>query len=67
MSGPLLADFKELRYLTFMATGISAERKQANEIANIWHKSCPALRTIILPPGNLWFSVSSSPNTLLVC
>lgn len=63
-SGPLLADFRELRYLTFMATGIPSDRKQADEVAVVWHKSCPALRTIILPPGNLWFSTNSWSTTL---
>ncbi|EJF60809.1 hypothetical protein DICSQDRAFT_61804 [Dichomitus squalens LYAD-421 SS1] len=53
-SGPCLSNFSDLRYLTFMAAG-SASIEDEGEIARIWSKACPTLRTIILPKGKVWF------------
>ncbi len=53
-SGPSLAKFSDLRYLTFMAAG-SSSIEDEGEIARTWSKACPTLRTIILPKGKVWF------------
>ncbi|KAI0048164.1 hypothetical protein FA95DRAFT_1540264 [Auriscalpium vulgare] len=55
-STPLLADFAQLRYLTFMASG-EPEYELADEadVAADWGRACPTLRTIILPKGGVWF------------
>jgi len=57
VSGPRLSAFKALRYLTFMAyvTPTSIADSDERDIARLWHRSCPTLRTIILPKGNVWF------------
>ncbi|KAF8896845.1 hypothetical protein CPB84DRAFT_1748140, partial [Gymnopilus junonius] len=70
-SGPLLSDFKCLKYITFMAadnpappaaSGDGAEddsglsgEEDEAHIAKIWHRACPSLKTIILPKGKVWF------------
>ncbi|KAG6907558.1 hypothetical protein DXG01_008440 [Tephrocybe rancida] len=44
-------------YLTFMAnTNPIALPHEEQIIARIWHQSCPTLKTIILPLGNVWFA-----------
>ena len=53
-SSPLLSMFSGLRYLTFMA-GVSSSTADEEEIAALWSKACPTLRTIILPKGKVWF------------
>lgn len=53
-TGPCLTRFSGLRYLTFMAAG-SASVEDEGQIAQIWSKACPTLRTIILPKGKVWF------------
>ncbi|GBE85675.1 hypothetical protein SCP_0801970 [Sparassis crispa] len=53
-SGPLLSHFSELRYLTFMSA-VTATLDDEQEIAKLWHKACPTLKTIILPRGKVWF------------
>ncbi|KAG8215746.1 hypothetical protein J3R82DRAFT_7644 [Butyriboletus roseoflavus] len=50
---PSLSEFKALRYLTFMAPG-SFSSDNESEIATLWHKACPTLKTIILPKGIVW-------------
>ncbi|KAG6856958.1 hypothetical protein H0H87_011628 [Tephrocybe sp. NHM501043] len=59
--GPLLAPFKALQYITFMAaTDRTAQPQEEQAIAKIWHQSCPTLKTIILPRGKVWFSEGQS-------
>jgi len=45
-------------------TSSSSSRSKAvpdeeSEIAKMWHKACPTLRTIILPKGKVWFQAQS--------
>lgn len=54
-TAPLLADFKHLKYITFVATGIPPQTSDEQNIASLWHEKCPTLRTIILPNGTVWF------------
>jgi len=51
---PMLSKFTQLRYITFMA-GLGASFDDEHEIAALWHQSCPTLKTIILPKGQVWF------------
>jgi len=55
-SGSHLTQFKSLKYITFMAASPD-ETLDIDEsmIAKQWHKSCPTLKTIILPRGRVWF------------
>ncbi|KIK54770.1 hypothetical protein GYMLUDRAFT_176676 [Collybiopsis luxurians FD-317 M1] len=54
---PSLRKFKALQYLTYMSAtstdNVSNESEQ--NIATMWHRSCPTLKTIILPMGKVWF------------
>ncbi|KAJ3784475.1 hypothetical protein GGU11DRAFT_687843 [Lentinula aff. detonsa] len=54
---PLLRKFKALQFLTYMSATSSDDVSQDDEqtIAAMWHKSCPTLKTIILPMGKVWF------------
>ncbi|KAJ4490708.1 hypothetical protein J3R30DRAFT_3277255 [Lentinula aciculospora] len=54
---PSLKKFKALQYLTYMSATSSDDVSQDDEqnIAAMWHKSCPTLKTIILPMGKVWF------------
>ncbi|KAJ3872068.1 hypothetical protein F5051DRAFT_422288 [Lentinula edodes] len=54
---PALKKFKALQYLTYMSATSSDDVSQDDEqkIAAMWHKSCPTLKTIILPMGKVWF------------
>ncbi|KAK7460563.1 hypothetical protein VKT23_009284 [Stygiomarasmius scandens] len=56
-SSPALRNFKSLQYLTYMSATNLGSISQENEakIAEEWHKSCPTLKTIILPMGKVWF------------
>ncbi|KAF5350870.1 hypothetical protein D9758_010506 [Tetrapyrgos nigripes] len=56
-SAPYLRNFKSLQYLTYMsATSLgSISQETEAKIASEWHKSCPTLKTIILPMGKVWF------------
>ncbi|KAG6905578.1 hypothetical protein DXG01_001866 [Tephrocybe rancida] len=55
--GPLLSPFKSLQYFTFMAnTNPVAQWHKERAIAKIWHQSCPTLKTIILPSGDVWLA-----------
>ncbi|KAG6828242.1 hypothetical protein H0H92_008676 [Tricholoma furcatifolium] len=60
----LLTEFTD--YITFMAaTDRVALPEEEQAIAKIWHRSCPSLKTIILPRGKVWFSEGQSEwNTL---
>ncbi|KAF9815232.1 hypothetical protein IEO21_04679 [Rhodonia placenta] len=51
---PFLSRFAHLRYVTFVA-GFGARFDEEGEIVKQWHKSCPTLKTIILPKGQVWF------------
>ncbi|KAG1796368.1 uncharacterized protein HD556DRAFT_1441672 [Suillus plorans] len=53
--GSSLAQFKALRYITFMAPGIPTSLNDEKNIAEAWSKACPTLQTIILPKGLVWF------------
>ncbi|KAG1748183.1 hypothetical protein EDB19DRAFT_248422 [Suillus lakei] len=53
--GSSLAQFKALKYITFMAPGIPASFNDEKSIAEAWSKACPTLQTIILPKGLVWF------------
>ncbi|KAG2148808.1 hypothetical protein DEU56DRAFT_881596 [Suillus clintonianus] len=53
--GSSLAQFKALKYITFMAPGIPASFNNEKSIAEAWSKACPTLQTIILPKGLVWF------------
>jgi hypothetical protein len=57
LSGPVLTAFKSLKYITFMAyvRPSSIADNDERDIAQLWHRSCPTLQTIILPKGNVWF------------
>ncbi|OJA07872.1 hypothetical protein AZE42_08264 [Rhizopogon vesiculosus] len=50
-----LAQFKALKYLTFMAPGVATSFNDERSIAEAWSKACPTLQTIILPKGLVWF------------
>ncbi|KAJ3730566.1 hypothetical protein EV361DRAFT_794719 [Lentinula raphanica] len=54
---PSLKKFKALQYLTYMSATSSDDVSQDDEqnIAAMWHTSCPTLKTIILPMGKVWF------------
>ncbi|THU98562.1 hypothetical protein K435DRAFT_660764 [Dendrothele bispora CBS 962.96] len=56
-SSPALRNFRSLQYLTYMSATHTGPISQENEakIATEWHKSCPTLKTIILPMGKVWF------------
>lgn len=56
----MLARFKSLRYLTFMAGGVPSGSEDEATIATRWAAACPTLRTIILPQGNVWFEKDST-------
>ena len=50
---------RKLKYLTFMAgaSTIDATRQTIDDeraVVKEWGKSCPSLRTIILPKGQMW-------------
>lgn len=34
-----------------------------SEIAKQWHRSCPTLKTIILPKGRVWFQETAADKT----
>jgi hypothetical protein len=53
--GSSLAQFKALKYITFMAPGIPASFNDEKSIAEAWSRACPTLQTIILPKGLVWF------------
>ncbi|KAG5643847.1 hypothetical protein DXG03_009578 [Asterophora parasitica] len=54
--GPLLAGFKTLHYITYMAAPNGKTLPgDESEIASLWHHWCPTLKTIILPTGKVWF------------
>ncbi|KAG1824704.1 uncharacterized protein BJ212DRAFT_1261215 [Suillus subaureus] len=53
--GSSLAQFKALKYITFMAPGIPASFNDEKSVAEAWSKACPTLQTIILPKGLVWF------------
>jgi hypothetical protein len=53
--GASLAQFKALKYLTFMAAGAPTSFSDERSIAEAWSKACPTLRTVILPKGLVWF------------
>ncbi|KAH9840657.1 uncharacterized protein C8Q71DRAFT_794799 [Rhodofomes roseus] len=53
-AGPVLSNFKELRYITVMG-GLGASVTNDHHIAKEWHKHCTTLKTIILPKGQVWF------------
>ncbi|KAG1744965.1 uncharacterized protein EDB91DRAFT_1236419 [Suillus paluster] len=55
--GSSLAQFKSLKYITFMAPARQFDATSSNEkiIAEAWSKACPTLQTIILPKGLVWF------------
>lgn len=55
-TAPSLSHFTALRYLTFMAPGTLSSENES-EIATLWGRACPTLRTIILPKGVVWGSV----------
>ena len=64
---PLLSDFKHLKFITFVATGIHPQTSDEQSIASSWHESCRTLQTIILPNGTVWFQkggqwASGAPN-----
>jgi hypothetical protein len=48
-----LSHFTALRYLTFMAPGTLSSENES-EIATLWGRACPTLKTIILPKGVVW-------------
>ncbi|OAX34492.1 hypothetical protein K503DRAFT_774485 [Rhizopogon vinicolor AM-OR11-026] len=50
-----LAQFKALKYLTFMAPSVPTSFNDERSIAEAWSKACPTLQTIILPKGLVWF------------
>ncbi|KAF5375848.1 hypothetical protein D9615_008238 [Tricholomella constricta] len=63
--GPLLAGFKSLQYITFMAaTDRTAQPGEEQAIAKLWHRWCPTLKTIILPRGRVWFEGRSEWSSL---
>jgi hypothetical protein len=53
--GSSLAQFKALRYITFMAPGTPSSSNDEKSVAEVWSKACPTLQTIILPKGLVWF------------
>ncbi|KAG2155354.1 uncharacterized protein EDB93DRAFT_1080514 [Suillus bovinus] len=53
--GSSLAQFKALRYITFMAPGVPASFNDEKSVAEAWSRACPTLQTIILPKGMVWF------------
>ncbi|KAG2360277.1 hypothetical protein BDR07DRAFT_1360287 [Suillus spraguei] len=53
--GSSLAQFKALKYITFIAPGLPASFNDEKSIAEAWSKACPTLQTIILPKGLVWF------------
>ncbi|KAF8553049.1 hypothetical protein OG21DRAFT_1597842 [Imleria badia] len=55
-TAPSLSHFTALRYLTFIAPGVHSSENES-EIATLWGRACPTLRTIILPKGIVWGSV----------
>ncbi|TFY61891.1 hypothetical protein EVG20_g6887 [Dentipellis fragilis] len=54
-SASLLSAFPSLRYLTLMATNAKGTAEDEASIAACWAKSCPTLKTIIMPQGKVWF------------
>jgi len=62
--GVYLAGFKKMKYITFMATlegdGDGGEEIDEKKIAQVWHSSCPTLRTVILPHGKVWFEATTT-------
>jgi len=62
--GVYLAGFKKMKYITFMATlegdGNGEEEIDEKKIAQVWHSSCPTLRTVILPHGKVWFEATAT-------
>ena len=59
-SAPLLEAFAGLRFLTFMASGVSCyELDDEATVAECWARACPTLTTIILPKGRVWFAGSA--------
>ncbi|KAA1470821.1 hypothetical protein DENSPDRAFT_836711 [Dentipellis sp. KUC8613] len=54
-SASLLSAFPSLRYLTLMATNAKGSAEDEASIAECWAKSCPTLKTIIMPQGKVWF------------
>ncbi|KZT01850.1 uncharacterized protein LAESUDRAFT_706886 [Laetiporus sulphureus 93-53] len=53
-AGNSLSNFHKLQYITFMA-GQTTSLEDEHGVATYWHKSCPTLKTIILPKGQVWF------------
>uniref|UniRef100_A0A0W0G5M1 F-box domain-containing protein n=1 Tax=Moniliophthora roreri TaxID=221103 RepID=A0A0W0G5M1_MONRR len=62
-----LSNFSRLRYITFMSASPRARISDNVEkrIAKSWHAHCPTLKTIILPMGNTFESLSDIPALLL--
>jgi len=59
-SAPMLEAFAGLRFLTFMASGVSCyELDDEATVAECWARACPTLTTIILPKGRVWFASSA--------
>ncbi|TFY82504.1 hypothetical protein EWM64_g1507 [Hericium alpestre] len=57
-SSTLLSAFPALRYLTFMASNATGSLEEEASIAACWARSCPTLRTIIMPQGKVWFPMN---------
>ena len=56
-SAPLLEAFAGLRFLTFMASGVSRyELDDEATVAERWARACPTPTTIVLPKGRVWFA-----------
>ena len=59
-SAPLFEAFPGLRFLMFMASGVSRyELHDEATVAERWARACPTLTTIILPKGRVWFASSA--------
>ncbi|KAF7973795.1 hypothetical protein HWV62_14154 [Athelia sp. TMB] len=55
LAAPLLSSFLKLRFITFMAGDDKTTLAVEREVAELWQKACPSLKTIILPNGVVWF------------
>lgn len=54
-SSHFLGAFKALKFLTLIAPGEISSVDEEQIVATLWHKSCPTLKTIIMPKGVVWF------------
>lgn len=52
---PFLSGLRNLKYITFMTGSHPIASNEEKDVAELWQRACPSLKTIILPNGVVWF------------